>query len=355
MTITELLRARGLIRAPEGEGGGGGGDAAAAGGDGGQGAGDAAAQAAAAAASAGDSGQGGDAAAQAAAAAAAGDGGQGGDVKWWDGQKFTAEQRQYLQAKGLTLDDPLDAMQKMVGIGQAADKRFGKPLDSVIDKPKEGQSHAEWLKENAQVFGLPENPDGYKITPSKDFPKDQWDKDFEAQARQKGLDLGLTQEQMQGITDLYAGKIAALSGDVESQFSKANDEMMAELQRDWGKQTEANMTLAKQGAAAVAEAAGVGPEAIADLAQVLTTKAGGDANAMRMFHAIGKMMSEDGAVNIGRTAAGLTTTPAEARAEAAQLRGADGAYYKAVQSNNRTEIDRLGQRLKMLDKIATGG
>lgn len=330
MMFLELWRAPRRTFAAEGEGEGAG-----------AGAGDQAAVAAAAAAAA-------------AANAGAGEG-AGAGAKWWEDAKFSDDQRQFLTVKGLTVDDPNEAVQKLIGIGQNADRRFGKPLDSVIDKPKEGQTVTDWMREQKDLFGLPAAAEDYKIERPKELSEGiAWDKDFEGAARGKAFELGLTPAQLQGMTGLYAEKVQSIQQAAADMDAAANTAMMADLTKDWGAQTNAKMTLARQAAGVVAEKAGLDTAALEGISGLLTTKAGGDAATIRLFAALGEMMSEDKAVGMG-DGGSLGMTPADARAKAAQMRAPGGAYFEAAKVQNRDELRRLTPEMQRLDKLAVGG
>ena len=270
--------------------------------------------------------------------------------KWWESPTLTAEQRQFLTVKGLTVDDQGEAIQKLIGIGQNADKRFGKPIDSVIDKPKDGQKITDWMREQGEMFGLPKSIEDIKIERPKDLAEGiAWDADFEGSAKKAAFELGLTGAQLQGMTALYAGRVQEMLTKADETAAEANTKMMADLSRDWGDQTEAKIAQARQAVGVVGQHAGLEPAAIEAVAQVLTTKAGGDAATIKLFAALGDMMSEDKMLGGGGGALG--TTPAEARAKAAALRAPGGAFYEASAKGNTTEIQKLTPELKRLDEL----
>lgn len=278
--------------------------------------------------------------------------GGGGASKWWEGQDYSAEERQWLAARGLTEDDPAKILPKLVKGHRAAEIRLGKGVDSILDKPKEGQALAEWMRENA-IFGLPETEDGYKIDRPKDLAEGiAWDGDLEAQARKVAFEQGLTPAQLQAITGLYASRVGAIQAAAETAAAEANTRMMTDLARDWGDQLQPKLAVARQAAGVLGEKAGLDKAGVAAVAAILTEKAGGDAAAIRMFAALGEMMGEDRM--IAGQSAGIGMTPAEARAKAAQMRAPDGAYAKAVAAQDRTEIARLRPEMDRLDKIAAG-
>jgi hypothetical protein len=273
---------------------------------------------------------------------------------WWESDTFTEAQRTSLTAAGLTVDDPMEAIKRLTDMEIAAQRRLGANPDQLIQKPKEGQSVSEWMKENASVFGLPDAPDGYEIARPEGFgdgPDDlKWDGDFETAARDWAHRNGVPPHALQEITDLYGGKVKSLSDDADAQYAAANEKMMGELARDWGDQTSAKISLAKSGAEAVAQQAGIGSEQLAGISALLS-KETGDAGTIRMFAAIGEMMSEDGVGKIPSNGGSLNTTPAEARAELAKQQSPGGEYYEAVAKGDKANIDRLKPRIEQLTKV----
>lgn len=297
-------------------------------------------------------GDGGDAAAAAAAAAGGGDGGAGGDTaKWWQSKDFTAEEQQWLQARGLTDDDPLKILPAVVKGHRNAEQRLGKGVDTIIEKPAKDQTISDYLKKNAVVFGIPDKEEGYAVEPPKDWPKEiPWDADFEVQARKIAFENGVPPDMHKAYVGLYATKVQEMAKAADEGLAQAREEMLTNLRKDWGNQTEVRITQAKQGMAWAAEKAGIGQDEMGAITQLLSEKAG-DAGVMKLFHAIGNALSEDSLTGAGR-GDGLAMTPAEARAELARFQGPEGEYGKAVASGDATKVAALRSRREYLAKIA---
>ncbi|AUC52298.1 hypothetical protein CDO87_03435 [Sagittula sp. P11] len=278
---------------------------------------------------------------------------------WWgDTRRFDEGTRTMLQAKGLTVDDPLEAMGKLAGLYTHAEKRLGRPADTLMDRPKDGQDLTEWMKGNADVFGIPESADGYDLKRPDTWPKDApWDDKAEATLKQRAHELGMTPTAAQAMVDLYAGTVAETLGGAEQRLDQAKAELKAELTKDWGDAYAAKVSGAQQAFHAVAEQAGLPADAIANFAEVLSEKAG-DANALRIFAALGDMMGEDVLPRDGSNKGGFSTTPAEARAELARFDAPDSEYGKAVQArrNGQTPANwaELTARRQHLIKLAAG-
>lgn len=274
-------------------------------------------------------------------------------AKWWEAKDYTDEERQWLTARGMAEDDPNTALQKAIKGHRAAEQRIGKGLDSILDKPGKDEPYADWVAKNRDALGLPKDEKGYEVKRPETWPKDApWDDKSEASAKAIALKYGVPPAALQELVALQAQNAMDTYGQAAAMGDEAKRALMADLEKDYGDQTSAVIQRARLGAQAVGEKAGLQADAIANLSDVLTDKLG-DANTIRFMAAIGDMLGDDGALGLGK-GGGLSTTPAEARAELARLRSPDGDYYKATASNNRAEIDRLKPTIDRLTRIASG-
>jgi hypothetical protein len=292
-------------------------------------------------------------------AGGAGDPDTGGDpaapggAKWWEGETFKPY-ADMLTAKGFTTDDPLEAMPKMLQAYSAAEKRLGKPADQLMDRPGKDQTVPDWMRANGEMFGIPESAEKYEITQPESWPKDaQWNTELEQAARTIAHEEGVSNSALQRMIELYAGSVQKLDSGAAEQLEQANAQMMEQLQKDWGQEPEKHLALAQQAASVLAEKAGLSPEQMANVAEVLKPKTG-DAGTMRLFAAIGQMMSDDSLPGLGDGGAGLSTTPADARAQLSALQSPGGEYFEAVANKDRAAIARLQPKIDHLTKIAAG-
>lgn len=274
------------------------------------------------------------------------------EPKWFETDRFTDDHRGYLTAKGLTtVEDPQAAIAKLIGIGQAADRRFGRPIDSVIDKPQAGQDLAIWRRENAATFGLPDAADGYAVDRPEGLPESiAWNADLESDFRKIAFDRGLSNDDVKALTGLYAGHVAKISDAADQEFSRANEAMMADLGRQWGAATDERIAQARQAAQVVGERAGLDNDGIQAVASVLTKQAGGDAAAIRFFAALGQMMGEDKGLGFGAGDSGGMSKE-DAKAKLAELRAPGGAFFEA---KTAAERQKLIPEIERLTKIVTG-
>jgi hypothetical protein len=279
--------------------------------------------------------------------------GGGTGTKWWEGSDYTAEERAWLEARGLADEDATKILPKLVKGHRNAEQRLGRPADHILDRPKDGQKVTDWMRENAELFGLPKSAEEVKIEKPKDLKEGiAWDAELETQAKKTAFELGLSNAQLQGMTELYAKRVEAMDNKAETDAAEANERLMSKLQTDWGAETDAKIARARQAVGVVAQAAGLDPAGIEAVSQVLSAKTG-DAATIRLFAALGDMIAEDKMVGGGGGPIGMT--PADARAKAAQMRQPGGAFFEASQKGDQRKIAELMPELTRLDRIAAGG
>lgn len=298
-------------------------------------------------------GAGGDGAGDAGAAAGA----EGGAAtSWLEDQRISAEQRDWMNAKGLTAaEDPLDAVTRLVGIGQAADRRFGKPLDQVIDKPAKDQSLAEWRRANAETFGLPADAAGYEITRPDDLPEGiAWNDGLADKMRNLAFERGLAPDDVQAMTSMYAGYVNEVNANLDQEMRQAEQQLDTELGKLWGKDAEVNKTRARQAASALAESAGLDQDGISAVVGLLSGGAPGQTLALRMFAALGEMMGEDKGIGLKSGVAGLAMSKEEATAEFTRFMAPDGEWAKASAARDSEAIARLRPQFDRLARLAAG-
>lgn len=281
-------------------------------------------------------------------------------AKWWESDTFSDDQRERLTANGLTVDDPLIAVQKLTDMEIAAQRKLSANPADLMRKPKEGQDVAEWLRENGETFGVPDAPDGYEIARPEDWPKDApWDDKAEAGLRELAHKHGLSANAAQELVQFEAARMKALWDDAGQRQEAATAELMQNLDAEWGKQKPAKLAQARQAMAAVAEKAGLDADAQQVLADTLGEKSG-HPTVMKVFAAIGEMMGDDSLGDL-TTPGGFSTTPAEARAEIAAMQKPGHEYYETSNKARRGDLAAkeamkdLQKKMAGLRRIADGG
>lgn len=274
-------------------------------------------------------------------------------AKWFEGERWQGDAKTFIEAKGLTkYEDPNEAISHLIGMGQAADKRFGRPLDSVIDRPAADQPLTEWRRQNASVFGLPEAADGYTVERPADLPDSiAWDGDLEGKFRSVAFERGFSQDDVQALTGLYADQVKTILRNADTEAERANTAMMEDLKKTHGAQTDQLVAQAQQAAQVIGEKAGLDATGIEAVASVLTTKGGGDAATIRFFAALAPLLGEAPGLGFGK-GGGAGMSAAEAQAKLTELRSKGGAFFEARTAGER---DKLMPEIERLTKIAMGG
>ncbi|HMO07036.1 MAG TPA: hypothetical protein PKD10_05230 [Paracoccaceae bacterium] len=279
----------------------------------------------------------------------------GGDppaARWWEKSDYTQEERDWLAARGLTEDDPLAVLPKIVKGHRAAEQRIGKGLDSILDRPAKDQPIGDWLRANAEALGLPADAAGYEVRPPADWPKDvAWDAELEASARAHAHAMGVPKAAHEGYVKLFADKMMAFDRASREGLAQAREAMMADLRKDYGEQTGVVVTRAQQAMQVLAEKAGLGADQVQAAVQVLSEKQG-DAGVIRLFAAVGELMGEDAAVALGGGGP-LTDTPAQARQQLAEFVKPGGEWAKATAEADHATIARLRPVFERLAKLAS--
>lgn len=271
--------------------------------------------------------------------------------KWFEAEAFTAEERDWMKARGLQADDPLSVLPKVIKGHRAAEQRIGKGLDSIMDRPTEGQSLTEWLRGNAATLGLPADEAGYEVKPPESWPKDMaWNADLEAQARKIAFDKGLPPDAHAAYVGLFADHMASLDKAATEGMTRAREAMMADLQKEYGQGMATKITQAQQAASVFFQQAGLGPDQVSSVTQLLADKTG-DAGVIKLFAAIGAAMGEDRGVGLGGGVS-LSMTASEAKAELARFTSPEGDYGKAFAVRDMGRMKELAPRREQLARLA---
>lgn len=273
---------------------------------------------------------------------------------WYDDARFNDDAKGYLTAKGLTAAaDPLEAVQKLVGIGQAADRRFGRPLDSVIDKPGKEQSLVDWRKANGEVFGLPAAAEAYEIAKPDGLPEGlAWNADLEGRIRAAAFERGIPPDDMNALADIYATYVTEMNAGIDRDMQQAEEKLVGELRQMWGRDYDAKRTRAAQAASVLAEKAGMDMDGIEAVAGLLSSGDPGSTMAMRLFDAVADMLADDTLIGAkaGVRDSGLSVDEAKAQFQAFTAEGGDWAKASAAADSEaiarlRPQFERLAKNL----------
>jgi len=270
---------------------------------------------------------------------------------WWEGDGYKPAQ-EWMTKKGLLVEDQNDATTKAIEGWRNAEARLGKPAESMMDRPDKDQPLAEFMRANAETFGLPDKPEGYEL-PDLKLPEGmKFDEALMNGARQIAFDEGMPPAALEKMASLYAEHVGGLFGEDLQEEKKAKDEMHATLKKEWGDQTDAKKELAKSAFQVLADNVGMDADEQLVAARALS-KNHGDAMVVKMFAGLADMIGEDSLVGLGK-GGGFTTTPAEAKAKIAELKAKDGPYAKAIATKDKVKMAEYEAELARLNKIRAG-
>lgn len=208
--------------------------------------------------------------------------------------------------KGL-LDTRTTTPEAMLKRMQAAEKMIrGNVLEAP---PADPAGRAAWLADpkNRAALGVPENPDGYDMTPPE-FPEDiaslmDWGTEREKLVASELHKLGLSAEQYAGARAAYA---KVMTEQVKADLAAAvadRDDTFGALRREWGDAYDDRMRLAAE----TAKTYGVAPETAEALRR---GKVIGGAALLKLLADAGASQAEDGPL-IGGGTGPLKKTPQE--------------------------------------------
>lgn len=178
---------------------------------------------------------------------------------------------------------PVDkALNEALNAHRSATVKLGIPEDQIIRMP--GAEDVAGRKALMQRLGAPADPKDYTFEEAvfKDNPDrtSAFAEAMRATAARLNMPASMAQEVAKDIVGLLSSSEAAAATTAAGALAAEKDK----LSESWGTKAEANLFVAKQGAAAV----GVAPEAV-----VALEKAIGYAAVMEMFRNIGARLGED--------------------------------------------------------------
>lgn len=275
--------------------------------------------------------------------------------KWYEAPEYTPEERQWMAARGLEHDDTPAILRNLVRGHRLAETKLGKPADALVEAPGKDKPLGEWLRANAERFGLPKDEAGYTIDKPKDFPADlEWNTGLAEAVRKVAFEEGLPPGAVRRLTEVYAADVKAMADRIDAEAATAKKALMAELEREVGSaNVDATLAAARQGFEAIGALAGLPADAMSALRGALSRDLG-DAAVIKMGAAIARAMGDDRAVGLGKGGS-LTMTPADAKAELARFTAPGSEYFRAISEGDRAQIERLKPEFQRLAKIAAAG
>lgn len=153
--------------------------------------------------------------------------------------------------------------------------------------PKDESPPEDW-EQFYNTLGRPESPDKYEFGEAKLPEGHEIDPEMEKAFREQAHQAGLTAKQAAALRDWYvqqaAGQIEGGQAAGKASIEKAKET----LQKEWGRDYEANLTKARQ-----AFNAFVPEDTAAEVKQALAAGPGNDPHLIKVFYNVALAMSED--------------------------------------------------------------
>jgi hypothetical protein len=198
------------------------------------------------------------------------------------------------------------------------EKMVGAPSDQVLRMPKED---AEWRDFYGRI-GMPENPDGYEISPVDGLAMDE---SFSSWAKKAAHQSGFTKQQMAGFTKAYGEYLKERATTEEADYKLRVTADEKALQDEWRGGYDRKMEAATQ----AAKQLGFTKEMIDGMEQ-----ASGYAATMKFLAGLSERLGEDKFVaSSGKQGFGLNLTPADAKEQWNQAL-MDDSFTKALMDRN---------------------
>lgn len=223
-------------------------------------------------------------------------------------------------------------------------------VSSLIGKkgliPPDEHSTPEQVNEFYTALGRPETPEGYEAG-SYEPPEilaEIWDVNGVAEVTKAAHELGVSKEQFAGLVDALAQSQARNLEEHIQSVEQRRESVTSELTKEWGATTPQKMDHAKRGFAAAAESAGLSVEELAGQLLPDGSLIGDNAALTKIFATLGEQGGELG-FRGGKGGRG-TLTPAEAKAEAAELLTHEGMLDRS-HPEHKALVSRREALLKM--------
>jgi hypothetical protein len=192
-----------------------------------------------------------------------------------------------------------------------------------------------------QKTGVPEKPDGYKISKPDGLPDELWGAERVTAFQTKAHELGLSTKQAEELAKWQAEQLGGDYTKNTAALTASRDAAVADLKKEWGPNYDANVALAEKGAAA----AGLTPEILKT-----TPELSNNPHFIRAMQAVALKLGEDkGAAGDIRQAgnAGMAiNTPAAAAAEIARIRADKNHPYndpKASAKDHQAAVEYMNK------------
>lgn len=202
-------------------------------------------------------------------------------ASWYDSLNLTDEGKGLIQAHNFkTAEDLLKSYKNL-------ESYTGVDKNELIRIPKAKEGEEADYSAVYDALGRPKTAAEYGL-PETDFAK---------AAAEKMFEMGLSAKQAKGLSDWVDAYTKDQGGAAqearEAELEKQAQEQIAGLQKDWGKDYDLNIEIAKQAVADYQKELGLD----ADVLDKLGDQIGVD-RATKLFYALGKARTGDGSKNV---------------------------------------------------------
>lgn len=260
-----------------------------------------------------------------------------GNDLWYQG--YDADTIGYLQQRGLDRKTAIEAVAETIKAHRAAEKFVGVPTDQLIRMPQNAADEAGW-KNLWTKIGKPAEAKDYDFTAVKRADGTALDDNFANFMREKSFALNLPKDTAWQMASEFAKYQDGIQVSVKADRDAKLIEERKALDTNWGKNKEANMFVAKAGAAVL----GLGPEDVAALEGTI-----GYAKVMEAMRRVGVLNKEDAFVAGSGSTSGGVMTREQAISRMAEL-SADKAFSAKLIAGDAES----GRQWKALQIIRAG-
>lgn len=267
---------------------------------------------------------------------------QGGDNQgvtetWYDSLNLTDEGKGLIQAHNFKTAEDLLKSYKNLESFTGVDK------NELIRIPKVKEGEEADYSAVYDALGRPKTAAEYGLP----------DTDFAKAAAEQMHKMGLTAKQAKGLSDwvdAYTKEQGTTSQQArEEELEKQAQEQIAGLQKDWGKDYDLNIEVAKQAVADYQKELGLDADVLDKLGDYI-----GVDRATKLFYALGKARAGDGSKNVVNYATGAGNETAEIAAYKLKEMYADPETAKKISAGDSKMIAELNRLNKIVIEAKLG-
>lgn len=228
--------------------------------------------------------------------------------------------------------------------------KLGKNPNSLVELPGDDGTVSDFLKTNAQAFGVPDSLDKYELKLPENLPEGMpIDQDLMDAFRQNAFDSKLPPEIAQATLDFYAGHMSDWMGKQQAKIKEGETKLNNALKEAWGGNWEQNRDLGARAFQALAAKMGLDADATRNIAMKLN-EGMGDVHLVKFTHGLADLVGEDqlAAPRGGGAPAGDL---ARAQQRKGALTGKDGEILTAQRAGNQAKVKELQTELAAHNEV----